>query len=382
MDFAWTREQIALRSRVAAIVASGPACDAGARDEAATFDRDAWRALASGGVQGLAVPTEFGGRGQDLLTTVCVLEGLGEACEDNGLLFALGAHMWACQAPIVHFGTVDQRARFLPGLANGERIGAHAATEPDAGSDLSRIRTVARRRGDRYELTGTKTFVTNASVADVLIVFAKLEPVAGEAGGLTAFLIEQGTPGCTIARTVPKMGLRTAQMGEVVLDRCEVPAANRLGDEGAGMTIFSTGMEWERGLILAPSLGTMSRLLERSIRHARTRTQFDEAIGKFQLVSAKIAAMKLRLETARALVYRFAWLKDRGRSAFLEASLAKLHVSESWVETCLDAMQIRGGAGYLTETGLERELRDALGSRIYSGTSEIQRVIVAEMLGV
>ena len=178
------------------------------------------------------------------------------------------------------------------------------------------------------------------------------------------------------------MGLRTAPMGEVRLDDCAVPEDARLGAEGGGLALFSHAMEWERGLILAPALGTMQRLLERSRARARERRQFDKPIGHFQLVSTKLVDMQLGLEAARLLLYKVAWLKSQGRSALMEAALAKLAVSEAWVRACQDALQLHGGEGYLSETGIERELRDALASRIYSGTSEIQRQVVAHWMGL
>jgi len=178
------------------------------------------------------------------------------------------------------------------------------------------------------------------------------------------------------------MGLRTAAMGDVRLDECVVPLENRLGPEGGGLALFSHAMEWERGLILAPALGAMQRLLELSRQRARERRQFDQPIGHFQLVSTKLVDMQLRLESARLLLYKVAWLKARERPAIMEAALAKLAVSESWVQSCEDALQLHGGQGYLSESGIERELRDALASRIYSGTSEIQRQVVAHWMGL
>jgi alkylation response protein AidB-like acyl-CoA dehydrogenase len=289
--------------------------------------------------------------------------------------------MWSCVAPIVTFGTDAQKERYLRGLCSGRLIGGNAISEADAGSDAYSLKTTAVRRGDTYVLNGEKIYITNAPVADVLVVFANLEP-AKKAFGITAFLVERDSPGLAVSGPKSKMGLRTTQMGSLTLSDCEVPAERRLGKEGTGVAIFTHAMEWERAFILASALGSMQRQLEDCVRYAKSRRQFDKPIGKFQLVASKLVDMRTRLETSRSLLYKVAWLKDQGKSVLLEAAMAKLHVSESWIQNCMDAMQIHGGRGYLTEYEVERDLRDALGSRIYSGTSEIQRSIIAQLMGL
>jgi alkylation response protein AidB-like acyl-CoA dehydrogenase len=224
-------------------------------------------------------------------------------------------------------------------------------------------------------------FVTNGPIADVIVVFATVNRSKG-AFGLTGFLVEKDFPGFSVSRKIDKMGLRTSPMGELFLDQCEVPVENRLGKEGAGTAIFGHSMEWERSCILASAVGAMQRQLETCVQYAKQRQQFGKPIGKFQLVASKIVDMKLRVETARALLYQVGWLKNKGKSVYLESSMAKLYISECWVQSCLDAIQIHGGYGYMTEFELERELRDALGSRLYSGTSEIQRQIIAQLMGL
>ena len=199
---------------------------------------------------------------------------------------------------------------------------------------------------------------------------------------MTAFLVEKNTPGMTIARAIEKMGLRTSPMAEIFFDDCKVPVANRLGEEGAGTMLFNRSLTWERGCILASAVGSMQRLLEQSIHYAKTRKQFGQTISKFQQVATKIVDMKLRLESARHMLYHYGWLRAKGQSAFLEGALTKLHISDCWVKTCEDAMQIHGGYGYMVEYEIERELRDALGSRFYSGTSEIQKNLIAGLLGL
>jgi alkylation response protein AidB-like acyl-CoA dehydrogenase len=289
--------------------------------------------------------------------------------------------MWACETPIVHFGTEEQKSRYLPGLADGSLLGAHGMSEPGSGSDAFALATTAARTGSGYVLNGTKTFVTNAPEADLHVLFATIDRALGFAG-ITAFLVEKGTPGLSVGRPLSKMGLRTSPMSEVVLEDCEVPDAAVLGEPGGGMAVFNTSMLWERSCILSSAVGAMERQLEQAIAYARERRQFGEPIGSFQAVSHRLVDMKLRLETARLLLYRLAWLLDSGRSATLDSALVKLHLSDSYVRSSLDALQVLGGYGYMTEYELEREVRDAIGSRLYSGTSEIQYNIAARSMGL
>jgi alkylation response protein AidB-like acyl-CoA dehydrogenase len=239
----------------------------------------------------------------------------------------------------------------------------------------------AVRQDGHYVLDGTKTFVTNGPVADLVLVFASVDRSAG-AAGITGFLIERETPGLTLSPPIPKMGLRTSPMGEVVLDGCRVAASCRLGAEGAGAAVFSAAMEWERTCIFASHLGAMERLLEETIAYAQVREQFGSPISRHAPVADRIVEMKVDLEAGRMLLYRAAAAKDRGEDAVLLAAIAKLFVSEAHVRQALAALRIHGGYGYTTEFGIERELRDAIPGTIYSGTSEMQRKIVARLLGL
>jgi len=351
------------------------------RDRDEVFSREAWRKCASFGVLGMPVPCQYGGMGLGITDVIAVMEGLGYGAADQGLLFSINAHLWTTTLPISLYGTDEQRQRYLPRLSSGEWIGANAASEPDAGSDVFSMRTRAERKNDHYVLNGMKTFVTNAQVADLFVAYATLDPSLGPMG-ITALVVERDTPGLLVGKKLEKMGLRTSPMGEVIFDNCKVPVSNRIGREGRGVTVFEASMEWERGCILASSLGVMRKQLERSIRHAQSRKQFGKSIGKFQSVANRIVDMKVRLDTCRPLVYRIGWLKERGQAAMLEAAVAKLYVAESLIANCQDAMQIFGGYGYMVEQQIERELRDAMGSTLYSGTSEIQRNIIAKSLGL
>lgn len=382
MDFSLSAEQRDLKEGAAAFARGELNQELSARERRNEFSREAWEACARFGVQGLPIPTELGGGGADILTTVLVMEGLGYGTPDNGLIFSLNAQLWSVELPLVKFGSESQQQAYLPGLMSGKLIAVHAMTESESGSDAFSMRTRAERRDDGgYVLTGTKQYVTNAPVADVMLVFAA-HPGKPPMSGISAFLVETGTPGLTVSHHMDKLGLRTSPMAEVVLDGCVVPAENRLGPEGAGVAIFNSTMVWERSCILAGALGSMQRQLEASVTYARDRKQFGEPIGKFQAVAGKVADMYLRLEAARLLVYQAAWLGQQGAAATAQAAAAKLFTSEAWVASSLDAVQLHGAYGYMTESGVERDLRDAVASTIYSGTSEIQRMILARMLGL
>lgn len=329
----------------------------------------------------LPVATGVGGRGLGLLATIVAMETLGRHCDDLGLLFAINAHLWAGVIPIERFGTEAQRATWLPGLLDGSLIAGHGATEPEAGSDIFGLRTTARRDGDSWILDGVKSFVTNGPVADVFVVYATTDPSKGELG-VAAFIVPKDAPGLVVTDPLDKAGLRSAPSGGLRLESCRVDAEALLGREGDGAACFQCSMEWERGAILAMHVGRMERQLQEAIAFVRRRTQFGRPIGSFQSVANRIVDMKLRLDTSRPLVRRIGELKDAGRQAMLEAAVAKLHVSEAAVQSSLDAVQVMGSRGYLREGVVERDLRDALGARIYSGTNEMQRVMIARLLGL
>ncbi|WP_375327692.1 acyl-CoA dehydrogenase family protein [Microcystis sp. BLCC-F210] len=379
IDFSWTEEQRQLHQKVVEFAHQELDCELIDLDSREAFNWEGWKKCGQFGIQGLPIPQEYGGMGLDILTTIYALEALGLGSKDNGLIFAVNAHLWACMLPILTFGNEKQKQKYLPRLCRGELIGGHAITEPEAGSDVYNIKTVAEKQGDKYILNGVKNWVTNGPIANIHIVFATVDPAKAKSA-VTGFIVEENFPGCILKRKISKMGLRTTQLGELALENCSVPAENLLGKEGGGLALFTHSMEWERGFILSSAVGTMERLLESCVNYAKKRKQFGQPIGKFQLVSTKLVDMKLRLETSRALLYKVGWLKKMGKSILMEAAMTKLYISESWVQSCLDAIQIYGGYGYLTEFEIERELRDALGSKLYSGTSEIQRQIIYQFL--
>jgi alkylation response protein AidB-like acyl-CoA dehydrogenase len=382
MDFSFTDEQTMLRDSIVRFATGALNGDLLARDREHTFSREIWRQCARIGLLGLPAPEAYGGSDADPLTCAIALEAFGYACRDGGLVFSVCAHMLACVVPVWKHGSEAQKDRFLTGLCNGTLIGAHAITEPDSGSDTFSMRTRAERVVNGWRLNGSKTFISNGPVADVVVVFAVTDANKKFHGGVTAFLVERGLPGFAAGQTFEKMGLRTSPVGELVFDNVFLPDSAVLGAVGGGSGVFGTAMEWERALLVAAHVGTIERLLETSVRYARSRSQFGQAIGKFQGVAHKIADMKVQLEAARLLVYRTATRLGTSRSISLDASISKLFVSESLVKAALDTVQLHGGYGFMAEYEVERALRDAIGSTLYSGTSEMQRNIIARWMGL
>jgi len=382
MDFALSEEQKSLRGTIVRFAREALNHDVQQRDRDQLFDRALWKRCGDVGLPGLPVPEAYGGGGFDAVTTSVALESLGYGCTDGGLVFSLAAHLLSCVVPLWKFGSEEQKRRWLPGLCDGTLIGVHAMTEPESGSDAFALKTRADRDGDGFRINGAKMFITNAPVADMVIVFATTDAAKGYHGGITAFLVDRATPGFSASRSIEKMGLRTSPFGELVFSDVRVGADAVLGSVGGGAQMFVHSMDWERICLFAAHVGTMERLLETAVKYARTRRQFGQAVGKFQAVSHRIADLKVRLEAARLLVYKAAWRLDSGRSAQLDAAIAKLFVSEALVESALAAVQVHGGYGYTAEYDVERALRDAVGSTLYSGTSEMQRNVIARWLGL
>ena len=355
--------------------------DLAACEKQAYFLREDWAKCAEFGILGLNVPTEYGGQNYDVVTTIAILEALGYGCHDNGLPFSLNSQIWSTQAALRKFGSDEQKDKYLRTMCTGKAIGAFAITEADTGSDAYSMKARAKRVDGGYVLKAEKHYITNAPIADFAVVFASTNPEVKQ-WGISAFIVEDGTDGFTRGSNRDKMGLKTSPFGELYLDGCFVPAENRLGPEGAGVSIFTTSMESERGYILSSQLGAMQRQLEVAIEFARERRQFDQPIGRFQSVSNRIVDMKLRLETCRLLLYKLAWLESRGESIGMDAALTKLHLSESFIASSLDTIRLHGAHGYVQELGIERDLRDGIGGIFYSGTSDIQRVVIARLLGL
>jgi alkylation response protein AidB-like acyl-CoA dehydrogenase len=351
------------------------------RDASGTFDRRLWDEAAAFGLAGLPIPEEWGGSGLDALDTMLAIEALGQGCEDGGLVFSLCAHTFASAVPVWRARAPQHRERYLRDLATGRSICANGTTEPEAGSDIHSMRTTARRTADGYVLSGTKCFVTNAPIADLLLIYAVTDRTR-KLFGITAFLVPRDTPGLQVVPEHHKTGLRTSPWGTVTLDDCVVPESARLGPEGSGAALFAESMVWERGCLFAYYVGAMQRSLDRCVEHARTRVQFGQKIGAFQSVSNRLVDMKLRLEVGRLLLYRAGELHRAHKRCDEAIAMCKLWISEAAVQSGLDAIQVFGGSAIVAETGVDALLRDAVPSRIFSGTSEMQRAIIARSMGL
>jgi hypothetical protein len=381
MDFSFSDKQLELKQKYIRFAQEELVNDVKLRDAEGSLSHENWIKCAQFGVLGLPFPKEFDGGDEDIITTVLAMEGLGYGCRDNGLIFGINGQMWTLQMPILKYGSDEQKQKYLKKMISGDLLGANAASEPNSGSDIMSLTTSAKKSGDTYILNGSKVFCTNAPAADIFIVFATVDSTLGSMG-ITAFIVEKDTPGFSVSPNQSKMGLRTALMGELSFDNCVVPASARLGKEGQGRGIFNFSSEWERCVIMASHVGAMEYQLEKCIDYANKRKQFKKPIGRFQSVSNRIVDMKLRLELSRLLLYKMAWLRKTDGKCPMEATLAKMYLSESWVASSRDAVLIHGGYGYLSEHEVERDFRDSVGSLLYSGTLDIQRLIASRLLGL
>ena len=383
MDFSWDNEQLEFKNLVIDFAKKRLNKPYVTQDKSCVFSREDWQECADFGIHGLTVPERYGGKFKevDIMRVILAMEGLGHGCTDNGLPFAINAQMWTVQLPISHFGNEIQKQKYLPGLASGKLIGCHALTEMNAGSDVFQMETTAKKVEGGYIINGHKRLITLGPVADIALVFAMTNQNLGK-WGMSAFIIETDTQGFSASTNMEKMGLRTVPIGELTFKDCFVSEENRLGKEGAGWSIMNHSLELDRCGILASQLGAMERQLMATIDFVKQRKQFGKPIGSFQAVSHRIADMKLRLETSRLLLYKVAWLKSKGKPAMMEAALLKLQLSECFILSSIDAIRNHGGNGYLTHNEVERDLRDAIGGIIYAGTSDIQKNIIINLLGL
>jgi len=362
------------------------------------YPAEAIAKLAEMGCCGMMVPEEWGGPGLDTVSYVLMLEEVGRVYA--ALSTALGVTNSAAQIPLLTFGTGEQKKKYLPRLASGEILGAFCLTEPAAGSDAAGIQCRATLvgkgqtedaglkpgatqagSGDVYRLNGTKTWVTNGSVAGVFIVFAKTNPEAG-GKGITAFLVEPGFKGFRVGRHEDKMGQRSSPSVEILLNDCEVPVENRLGEEGQGLKIALSALDGGRIGIAAQAVGLAQGALDESVKYAKQRGAFGKKIADFQAIQWMLADMQMEIEAARGLLYHAAWLKDSGGKMGAASSKAKLYATEMANRVAAKAVQIHGSLGYSRETEVERMYRDARVMTIYEGTSEVQRMVIARDLGL
>jgi alkylation response protein AidB-like acyl-CoA dehydrogenase len=382
MDFSLTEEQQTLRNGIIHFAKKELNGNMIERDRNQEFSRDLWNKCGAMGLQGLPVDEKYGGLGLSALSTAIALEALGYGCEDGGLVFSLCAHLLACVIPVWKYGTEEQKGKYLKPLANGELIAVNGMTEPSSGSDAFNMSTRAVPDGHGFRINGTKTLSSNAPVADIALLYAVTDPGKQYYGGISVFLVETSTTGFKPGQKYEKMGLRTSPIGELVLEDVFVPEGSVIGGLGAGPAVFGYSMDWERICIGATHLGTMQRLLEKAVKYSCTRKSSGKKIASYQAISHKIADMKIRLEASKSLVYRAAWLLDQGKNVTIDASIAKVFVSEALIKSASDTLQIFGGYGFMTEYEVERIVRDSFGGTIYSGTNEVQRNIIARWLGL
>lgn len=389
MDFGWSPEQRAIHDRMRELGAEADETEPDLR----------MSVLAHGGALGLPIARDYGGEGLDLVTTAFAYEGLGATLRDGGVLLAAGAHLFGVALLLARVGTEAQQSVWLPRLAAGDCMATVAATEAGSGSDMAAVQAIAVPTETGYQLTGEKPYVTWADRADLYFALARdgsalardsaptvragsAADLGAPARGLTALLVPRTTPGIAVGAPLHTAGLRGARLAPVSFTGCEVDPDALLGHPGAGLALFQIAMTYERALVLAFRLGALDRALNEAVRFARERTVGGQPIARHQAVAHRIARMKLRLETSRLLVYRAAWELDQGRRAQPEAALAKWHLADAAVASALDALQLRGGAGYLEESGLTGALDDALGGSVHSGTGDVLATIVARWLGL
>jgi alkylation response protein AidB-like acyl-CoA dehydrogenase len=380
MDFSLSQEQRMFRETVYRYGRDeiAPLCEEA--DLKGEFSFEIWRKLASFGILGLPLPEELGGSAASILNCCLAGEALGHAGIDGGSLLAWGAHTYLCAHNIYAFGNEEQKQKYVPKLASGEWIGCMGLTEPGAGSDAASLSTTAVKKGDRYILNGSKTFITNAPVADVMVIFANVNK-ARKHEGITAFIIEKGTPGLTTGKPFHKMGCKCSSTSEVFLADCEVPEENILGGEGKGWLIALSGVEWDRCTLLSPVLGAALYNLESCARYANERQQFKRPIRNFQAIQHRIADMKVFIEAVRLAVYRVASAKDNGQMLNpLQAAVSKVYAGDRGFEMASEAVQIFGGYGFMHEYPVERNFRDSKLAAIGGGTSDIMRMIVSRIM--
>jgi butyryl-CoA dehydrogenase len=379
MDFSLNDHQILIRDTVRQFMEAEVRASVREWERTQTFPAPAMRRMGEMGFCGMLTPEEWGGPGLDTISYVLMIEEVARVFV--AMSTALAVTNSAVQVPLLMFGSEAQKKKYLKRLATGEILGAFCLTEPQAGSDAASIRARASRHGDGYRLTGTKTWVTNGGVAGVYIVFARTGPDPG-AGGITAFLVEPGSKGFRPGRHENKMGQRSSPSVEILLEECEVPEQDRLGEQGQGLKIALSALDGGRIGIAAQAVGLAQGALEEAVKYAKQRRAFGRTISEFQAIQWMIADMKTEIEAARGLLYHAAWLRDSGGRMGPAASKAKLYASEMVNRVVSRAVQVHGSAGYSQESDVERMYRDARVMTIYEGTSEVQRMIIArELLG-
>ncbi|MFO7256132.1 MAG: acyl-CoA dehydrogenase family protein [Bacteroidota bacterium] len=379
IDFAHTEHQVMIRQMIRDFAAREIRPYMMEWDETQTFPRDLFRKMGELGLMGMLVPQEYGGAGFGYLEYVTALEAISQV--DGSIGLSMAAHNSLCTNHILTFGNEKQRQKYLPGLASGQLIGAWGLTEPNTGSDAANMNTVAVRDGDHYVLNGTKNFITHGITGDVAVVIARTGEKR-DSHGMTAFIVERGAPGFQAGRKENKLGMRASETAEMIFQDCRVYESQRLGDEGEGFIQALKILDGGRISIAALSLGIAVGAFDAALKYSKERHQFDKPISTFQGISFKLADMATRIEAARLLTFRAAWLKNTGQPVSKASAMAKLHASETAVAIANEAVQIFGGYGYTKDFPVEKFYRDAKLCTIGEGTSEIQKIVIArEVIG-
>ena len=379
MKFELTEEQNLIRDMVREFAEKEVAPSAAIRDEEERFDRALmFDRLGELGLTGIVFPEEYGGAGADYLSYAIAVEELSRVCASTGV--TLSAHLSLCANPIYLFGSEEQKQQFLAPLARGEKMGAFGLTEPSAGSDAGGTKTTAVKDGDSWVLNGTKIFITNAGEAETYVVFARTDKEAQKHHGISAFIVDKGTPGFSFGKKEKKMGIRSSPTMELVFENCRIPLSQLLGEEGQGFKIAMKTLDGGRIGIASQALGIAQGALEAAVNYARERKQFDTPIAKFQGVMFQLADMATQIEAARLLVYSAAYKASAGLSYSQASAMAKLMASETAMRVTTQAVQIFGGYGYIRDFPVERMMRDAKITEIYEGTSEVQRLVIGTAL--
>jgi alkylation response protein AidB-like acyl-CoA dehydrogenase len=374
MDFVMTSEQESIRKVVKEFVEKSVAPTAAERDEHERFPREIFDAMGELGFMGLPYPEEYGGSGSDFVSYAIAVEEISKACGSTGI--GLSVHTSLCSWPIFKYGTEEQKQKFLKPLAEGTKLGAFGLTEPNAGTDVANGSTTAVKDGNEYVLNGTKVFNTNGGEAEIEVIFAATDKAAGMKG-MSAFIVEKGTPGLTFGKKEIKMGIRSSVQREVIMENCRIPVENLLGKEGEGFKIAMTTLDGGRIGVAAQSVGIAQGALEEAIKYAKARVQFGKPIASQQAISFMLAEMAIKVEAARLLTYKAAYHKSHHLPYSKEAAMAKKFASDTAMEVTTNAVQVFGGYGFSREYPVERMMRDAKITQIYEGTNQAQLMVIA-----
>ncbi len=377
MRFELTEEQSMVKDMVRRLVEDEIKPKAAEMDEKCEIFPEIYQKLAELGLFGVYVPEEYGGAGMDVVSYAIVIEELSRGCASTGIL--VSAHTSLVVDPIYKHGTEEQKQKFLVPLAKGEKVGAHAMTEPGAGTDVASISTTAKREGDKYILNGIKHFITNGKESGIYLVFAKTDKEARHKG-ISAFIVEKDTPGFSIGKLEHKLGIRASSTAELIFENCEVPAENLLGKEGQGFYIAMECYDGGRVGVAAQAIGIAQAAFEAALSYAQERSQFGQPISNFQAIQFKLADMATAIEAVRLLNLKAAWLEQEGKLFYHHSAMSKLMASDVAMRVTREAIQILGGYGFTKDYPVERHYRDAKITEIYEGTSEAQRLTIARNL--